>query len=152
MEAICLQPETKAAYPILSPKQEPMAHTQRFTRYSSHGQPWVNIPNREHHYWDRFRDPRVQEYGENLDIDPYTMDDPSFPERWRIPPGWYPSRMVQAMGFRQVVETLRSDRCIRGNYTTIFEMGIHILWDGPHSANALGIQDKCPGQEIGTWG
>ena len=43
---------------------------------------------------DSERNPHGTEYEENPNIDPYTMDDPAFPDRWRIPPGnvlqnWY---------------------------------------------------------------
>ena len=67
-------------------KMDPAPHSQASSSPQQENL-WRSIPGRLWHYPERLRNPQGLEYEENPNINPYTMDDPSFPERWRIPPG-----------------------------------------------------------------
>ena len=79
--------------------------------YHQQGNRWKNPPGRPRHF-DRVRGPHEPEYEENPNIDPYTMDDPAFPDRWRIPPGNVLQNWYKHWDLGKVVETFRSDCCL----------------------------------------
>ena len=75
-----------------TPKRDPVLSSDT-SGSQQQGNRWKNPPERSRHF-DRERNPHGPDYGENPNIDPYTMDDPAFPDRWRIPLGnvlqnWY---------------------------------------------------------------